>query len=219
MLTEIPYLELLFDLPLSRTELPAFRGAIHTLIPQECSCFHNHEGEGLHYAYPLIQYRLRKGKASIVGLGRGVEQLEVLLRTTAQTLCIGRREVPLELLSYQSAMVPIGVGNQLYTYRMEGWLPLNGRNYSLYQSMASLRDRIALLDAVLVGNLLSCFKGLGIVAAEEIVAYLTRLENIRTISSKKTQMMAFDVAFESNVLLPPHIGLGKSVSRGFGVLL
>ena len=85
--------------------------------------------------------------------------------------------------------------------------------------MASLRDRIALLDAVLVGNLLSCFKGLGIVAAEEIVAYLTRLENIRTISSKKTQMMAFDVAFESNVLLPPYIGLGKSVSRGFGVLL
>lgn len=219
MKVEVPYLELLFDIPLSRAELPAFRGAINTLIPRECSYFHNHEVEGLNYSYPLIQYQLNNGKACIIGLDNGVEQLTQLLQTTARTVQIGQREVPLELLSCRSSLESIGTDDKRHTYRIENWLPLNERNYAHYQAMPALRDRVALLDTILVGNLLSCFKGLDLVATEEIVAYLTRIDVMRAVSSKKTRLMAFDVTFESNVLLPPHLGLGKSVSRGFGRLM
>ena len=49
-----------------------------------------------------------------------------------------------------------------YHYKVHNWLPLNSNNYKEYQGMDSIVNKIQLLERVLVGNILSLLKGIGV---------------------------------------------------------
>lgn len=212
-------LTLRFDLRLSPEELTRFRGAIHRLLPQGDTLIHNHLEEGLRYAYPLVQYKVLGNKASIVAVNEGIPAIMPLLSTTATSISLGQRKVALELLECTPVVCPIAFFPQCRTYRLRQWLPLNEDNYALYQQTLSLAARISQLDHILVGHLLSFFKGVGLSVEEEIVAYITRLHTTpNPILFKGVRLLAFDVDFACNLSLPTGIGLGKGASRGFGVM-
>lgn len=212
-------LTLRFDLRLSPEELTRFRGAINRLLPQGDALLHNHLDEGLRYAYPLVQYKVLGSKASIVAVNEGITAITPLLSTTATSISLGQRKVALELLECTPAVCPIAFFPQCRTYRLRQWLPLNEGNYALYQQTPSLAERISQLDHILVGHLLSFFKGVDLSITHEIVAYITRLHTMpKPILFKGIRLLAIDLDFACNLSLPTGIGLGKGVSRGFGVM-
>ena len=79
-------------------------------------------------------------------------------------------------------------------------------------------ERIGLLEKILVGNLMSLFKGIGIHIDTDIKVSITDIKSQHTIRYKDVRLSAFDMEFKTNVQLPDYIGIGKSVSQGFGIV-
>ena len=97
------------------------------------------------------------------------------------------------------------------------WLGLNQTNHSRYRKTTDWKERKALLNRILTGNILSMCKGLGITVEEHLDLH-THLDTTRA-HYKGFDHHAFCGKFRVNFDLPDLFGLGKGVSHGFGVVL
>lgn len=61
-------------------------------------------------------------------------------------------------------------------------------------------------------------KGIGVHVDSEIKLVIHSLEEEKTIKNMKTEFNTFTARFSANIFLPDFIGLGKSVSKGFGIV-
>ena len=79
-------------------------------------------------------------------------------------------------------------------------------------------DRFRLLERILVGNCLSFAKSFRHNVTLRLQADCSKL---RPVSSrlKGITMQGFTGLFRVNFLFPDRVGIGKSVSRGFGTLV
>jgi len=84
--------------------------------------------------------------------------------------------------------------------------------------MDNMADRVAMLNRILVANIISLMKGMNIFVENQIEATIVDLIRHHIIIYKGVALMAFDIAFKSNVTLPLHLGLGKNTSVGCGVM-
>ncbi|MDI6782187.1 MAG: CRISPR-associated endonuclease Cas6 [bacterium] len=73
-----------------------------------------------------------------------------------------------------------------------------------------------MLDRTLIGNILSMSKGLEYVVTEQIRAEV----DVKPVSTtlKGVSMIGFMGTFSINFYIPDYLGIGKSVSRGFGTV-
>jgi len=111
-----------------------------------------------------------------------------------------------------------GCTEEILSYRFASpWLALSQENYARYIA-ASDEARRDLLRRILVGNILSASKGLGYVAKEHIRLDLGRMK-YEICMLKGTKVTGFRGEFTTCFAIPDHMGLGKSVSRGFGAIV
>ena len=73
------------------------------------------------------------------------------------------------------------------------------------------------MEKIFTGNILSVLKGLGIRIDFRIEARLKKLDPIQT-KVHGNEFEGFWAQVLTNVALPNYIGIGKSVSKGLGVL-
>lgn len=215
---KIKILKIEFEQEIGFHEIPAFRGAIIQAMESANVLFHNHEEDGFRYGYPLIQYKRIGGKATIVCIGDGTEVIGEFFSNCNFDIVLGNSPLHLEVSQVKAEQVSVQVWEDLFPYTLRKWLPLNQENYQDYKQLESLSDQCAFLERVLTGNILSFAGGLGIHFDQEVKVRITALENVRTYSYKGVKMQGFDVQFKSNASLPDYIGLGKSVSVGFGMV-
>lgn len=218
-LGKVPVLIIRFGNTLSQEEIPYFRGAIINAVGKDDSLlFHNHEGEKVRYAYPLIQYKRIGGKAAIVCVGGGTEEIGKFFAACAMEVQFGKRPVKLEVESVKADKTLVQVWDDMFTYRIHKWLPLNQEHYEVFQEKESLAEKYAFLESILTGNILSFGKGVGVTFDKQIVCKITEMLDQRLLTYKGVKMMSFDVEFKSNVSLPDFVGLGKGVSLGMGTV-
>lgn len=209
-----------FGNEIARHELPLFRGAIVDAVDDADVLFHNHlDDDKLRYSYPLIQYKRLNGKAAIVCVGEGTEAIGQLFSSCNFDVCLGERRLNLDVERIQPQKTLVQVWQDMFAYHLRSWLPLNQENYERYMNTESVAERYAMLERLLVGNILSFAKGVGVHFEEQVVCKITAVDEPRTIRFKNVKMMAFDVEFKSNVSLPNYIGIGKGVSLGHGVVV
>lgn len=213
-------LVVIFKNKISYREIPLFRGAIINAVGENVSeLFHNHNGEGFNYQYPMIQYKRIQGKAAIVCVDKGVEEIEAFFNAKNYCLNIGKnREEIFEIQSINPYRTLVQVWDEDFRYYLRDWLPLNSENHKRYFGTESLLERIRILEHILVGNILSACKGLGITIDEEICCCISTIEAPRKILYKGMSMMSFSCGFSTNISLPDYIGLGKGASKGHGVI-
>ena len=96
--------------------------------------------------------------------------------------------------------------------------PLNQNNYGVFSTLESLREKCTMLERLLIGNILSFAKGIGVYFDEEIKVSIVDIEKAEQYLFKNVKMLGFDVVFRTNVLLPRYVGVGKGVSLGFGMI-
>ena len=110
-----------------------------------------------------------------------------------------------------------GCTEEIHSYRFASpWLALSQENYPKYLN-ASGQDRADLLRRILVGNLLSASKGLGYVAKEHIRLEVGRMQD-EICLLKGTKVTGIRGEFTTSFAIPDFLGLGKSVSRGYGAV-
>lgn len=214
----INILTIQFANEISQHEVPLFRGAINSSLDNQSILFHNHDGDGLRYAYPLIQYKQINDKAAIVCVGQGTETINDLLRLGNSQLRLGEKVVDMRVQTIHIDQFQIDGNDKEYHYKLHNWLPLNSNNYKEYQGMDSMVNKIQLLERVLVGNILSLLKGIGVHVDFQIFLNITDITSQHIIYYKKVKLMAFDVEFKANITLPQYVGVGKNASVGFGIL-
>jgi hypothetical protein len=77
-------------------------------------------------------------------------------------------------------------------------------------------ERTSILKKVLTGNILSMAKGLGYWVDKPIETFI-KLRPVE-VNYKDKKMVGFKGGFMVNFVIPDHLGLGKSVARGFGTV-
>lgn len=216
---KIKYLTLKFNNKIAHHELPLLRGAINESLQDKSSVlFHNHEGDGFRYAYPLIQYKCINQQASLVCINEGTEAVGLLLMQGNFVCRLGENEVELEIDAVKAGQALLQIWDSAFAYHLRKWLPLNQDNYEEFQQLEGIAEKCSFLERILIGNILSMGKGLGVHFEKEITCKITQLSEPRLMKLKGIKMMAFDVEFKSNVSLPDYFGLGKGASLGFGMV-
>ncbi len=194
------------------------RGFFGNMFKDYSPLLHNHyQTGGLRYKYPLVQYKVLQGVPTLVALEEGAELLTSLF-LKVRTLDLGDVSYEIQNKNIQHFQSGVGFSNELHQYRFETmWMGLNQNNYQLYMKQAPV-EKEKFLNRILIGNLLSLFKGLDMrLLAHERVMVKVNLSEAKT-TFKDQKMLAFKGDFVANVQLPSFIGLGKAVSRGFGTI-
>lgn len=213
-------LTIIYDVEISDREIPLFRGAVLKSLGDKANVlYHNHTGEStFRYSYPLIQYKRLNGKAAIVCVEEGIELVGQLLSDLSGNIHIGERDISCEVLQVYPAKDTIRLTDTV-AYHLHQWLPLNAKNYKQYLETEELVERVKILERVLTGNILSFLKGVGIHLDEQLTIRITDILNQKVIYYKQVKLMAFDIKFKANILLPSYIGIGKNASVGNGVII
>jgi len=205
------------EIQLATRDSHKLRGYFGNLFKEQSPLLHNHleSGEQL-YQYPMVQYKVLQGVPTLVGLNKGAELL-IQLFLNIKNLVIDSKSYPVLQKNIESRQVTIGLSNDLHAYRFETlWMALNQQNYATYMQEDAAQQSHH-LKRVLIGNILSFYKAMDLRVPDTIMANL-QVSAQKETGFKNNTMLAFEATFVTNALLPSFIGLGKSVSRGFGTI-
>lgn len=216
---KIPTIVIQFNNEIEPQAIPFFRGAVIASLEKKDILFHNHDEDKLRYSYPLVQYKRIHKKAAVMGVGKGIEAISQLLSAGDFHYQIGNEKVDMQIQTVNAYDNEILLTeNADNRYRIQNWLPLNTDNYKQYQETDNMVDRIRILERVLIGNILSFLKGVGIHMEDQIVLSITNITSQHAVTYKNVKLMGFDIEFKTNITFPQYIGIGKNASVGCGVI-
>lgn len=206
------------QLPLHKLE--RLRKTVSAIGGEQDNLLHNHATrERVIYRYPLVQYKSIFGRLSILGIGEeGGRSLEQLM-TKEDFSAIFSHD---GMLSLEKENLTLLLSDRLqFRYRLLNWMPFNDDNLHKFRQTQALVARTALLESCLTGHLLKFCSAIGwLLPPRSLRVELNALHAVpgKTVHGNRFHEV-FDASFSANIQLPPHIGLGKAVSHGFGVVM
>jgi hypothetical protein len=214
---ELTEYRLRFTRPLSPPEAARLRGFFGNTYADEV-LLHHHQSDGqLLYEYPRVQFKVLARMAHLIGLAKGGAIVERLWREVDQAR-IGEEQLPVLEASLVRRRERLGEADALMAYRFRSpWLGLNQANHRRYESCTTDAERQELLARLLIGNCLALAKAFGHRVEARLTAEVGKLYPTPT-RLKGVPMLGFRGVFRVNFHLPAQIGIGKSVSRGFGTV-
>ncbi len=217
MLTTLTELKLLLGRQLLPHETPKLRGFFGREFADQILLHHHLPDGRLLYSYPRVQFKVIDRVALLVGIDEGSELLSKLWLQVDQTR-IGDEVLPVLETHLTNRRVTIGETDGMVDYLfLTPWLALNEANNRRYEQARSKSERVRILERVLVGNCLSFAKAFGYTVRERLNADCHELWEV-PCKLKGVVMRGFLGRFRVNFELPDHLGIGKSVSRGFGTV-
>lgn len=207
-------LTLTSDCPIEETA-SQLRGFFATKFTEYTLLHHHINADKLLYKYPLIQYKVIEGTPMLLGINEGVDVLKEIY-DQYDKIQLGDNVYHINERSIIVKNQEFGLSEQFHVYKfLTPWFALNQKNYRKYFEMTRDEQRL-LLHKILVGNLLSVSKSLNYTVPAKIkVDVKVRLQGSQL---KDVKLMGFTGIFQANFALPDFIGIGKSVSRGFGTI-
>jgi hypothetical protein len=183
----------------------------------EYALLHQHiDVDKLLYRYPRIQYKILDGAALVLGIEEGAEVLKEIY-DKYDTIQLGDNAYTIVERGLTLKEEEFGISPEIISYEfITPWIALSQDNYQRY--LESKREaRTELLRRTLIGNILSASKGLDYVVLDDIRLVIGRLRQSKC-EIKGTPFIGFLGGFMMNFTIPDYMGLGKSVSRGFGTV-
>lgn len=192
------------------------RGFIGNQFP-DYSLLHHHVEDGYLYTYPKVQYKIIEGTPLMIGIDEGAKVLKEI-SSDIKKLELGTsvyRVSSKQINEQEAEIIPQRV---MYNYRfLTPWFALNEKNYATFIEIKDFREKKLFLNNILVGNLLSMCKGLGIIVNTRLHVH-SRL-NEEKIEFKGIFFTGFIGEFTVNFRIPDFFGIGKNVSHGFGTVM
>jgi hypothetical protein len=208
------------NIPLRPHQIPWFRGGVAESAGLGLDIFHNHGAgtEGLFQRPALIQYRVAHGCACLWGMGEGAKAIERWWLDAPDALTFGGRTYPLQAAEVHRHNFQVQMAPDWKYYRLHDYLALNRDNYEYWLQNHRLIDRTQLLEKVLTGHLLGFCEAAGFqVPDRSLEAQVVDIHKRHKSRFHGVDLMAFELTYRTNLILPDAIALGKAVSHGFGV--
>ena len=177
---------------------------------------HHHDAGDFVYRYPLVQYKIIDKIPTVIGINEGSDLLKEIYHLSP-SIRLGEIDYRIVRKGIDVRQVPFGLDNIFHSYDfITPWLALNQENYQRFYRAKSAGERHDLLRRTLAGNLLSMSKPLGYQVPDRIRSEV----EVQPLKQrlKDVNVMAFAGRFHANFQIPDYLGIGKSVSRGFGAV-
>lgn len=179
---------------------------------------HNHNGIGFDYQSPRVRYIVIEQLARLLSFENGLDIVERIYKETP-CLKVGYTVYTVTGTELDDSIEDVGIfGRATYRYSsLTPWLALNEKNYPIFMKIDSLCKRKAFLSRILVGNFLSLSKNFNLEIRDKIIVTINNFTEV-DLKAGQIPMLGFKVSFETNYKLPIFIGVGKLVSKGFGIM-
>jgi len=196
------------DFKISPTKFRGFMAHLFSNISE----FHHHSEQSYHY--PLIQYKRINSKLAIIGIGKYADIVNQNI-PSIEHITTETQKIPVNNIQLTNSVFDLQYSLSKYRF-ISPWIALNKQNYEKYRTLSG-SERKKILEKVLVGNILSMYKGLGIFIQDKIeVSILKQIS--KPVTAHENRFIGFHPIFASNTKLPEFFGVGKSVSKGFGTI-
>ncbi|MEL6627179.1 MAG: CRISPR-associated endonuclease Cas6 [Bacteroidota bacterium] len=169
------------------------------------------------YRYPLIQYRIVDGRASIFGIGDGVVTLKKWLFALPEKISVRGREYDLVIHTLRERRQELKMSHQMMRYRLMDYIGLNQENYRRWAQETVYTERVKLLEKCLTGHLLGFASAWEYRLPERLEVSIQLIKRTKHVRAYKTEHLAFNLIYQTNLELPEWIGLGRGIARGYGV--
>ena len=209
---------LLNNVILRPSQIHKFRGFVGNTF-KEHDLIHNHDEKGNPiYRYPLIQFKLIDTTPAIIALTDRAVSIFSEIFMKLDKIIIEDTVISVVEKELKIEEVEFGYSNEIFMYEFfSPWIGLNQNNFIKY-SDAGREEKNEMLKRVMTGNILSMSKYLDCwLSKDQKIKIDHKLKNIK-VNLKGKSMTAFNGIFKTNFCLPDYMGIGKSVSRGFGTL-
>jgi hypothetical protein len=184
----------------------------------EHEVLHNHSDGGFHYRYPLVQYKILDGLPTIVTTGEGSDVIYSFFPKLNEVNIDGDI-LPVFERRFREYRLEYGDTEDRFRYEfLTPWFPLNQDNYDDYEALETFEAKEEELERILTGNILSQAKGLDYWIDNRLKVELDFYSLKRPVYHKGVKFHGFKGSFTVNFNLPDYLGLGKSVSHGFGTV-
>lgn len=208
------------DIKLRSSQIHKFRGFIGNLFKNH-DLIHNHDLSSgrLLYRYPLIQFKLINKAPAIIALTNQAINVFSEIFMKLDKIVIDGITIPIFEKNLKIEDVEFGYSAEIFMYEfVSPWIGLNQKNYQKYDEAITSEEKNEILKKALIGNILSMAKYLScwLEKDQKIKAELQVKET--TVNLKGKPMIGFTGIFKTNFLIPDYLGIGKSVSRGFGTV-
>ncbi|MEA1935504.1 MAG: CRISPR-associated endonuclease Cas6 [Thermodesulfobacteriota bacterium] len=211
---------LLKDIRLRPSQIHKFRGFIGNLF-RDYDLIHNHDvttGKPK-YRYPLIQFKLINDTPAVVAVtDRAVDIFsEIFLKM--DKIIIDGITIPVFEKDLQIEEVEFTYSSETFMYEfLTPWIGLNQKNYQKYINAKTNAEKNEILERTLIGNILSMSKYLDYWLGQNQKLHANLQVRKKTVNLKAKPMIGFIGIFKTNFIIPDYLGVGKSVSRGFGTV-
>ena len=195
----------------SKISATQLRGYLGYLFIQDTE-FHHHDDNS--YRYPLIQYKRIENELIVIGIN-DYSKLIVEKLSELKEIILPHTRVPVTSMEFTT--VTHQVTDDICQYKFQTpWIALNNKNYEKFKNVDTVFKK-KILEDILTGNLLSMLKGIGVRIDYHLYVQIQWYKEVPVIVHEHN-FSGFYARFVTNLSLPKHIGIGKSVSKGFGII-
>jgi hypothetical protein len=170
------------------------------------------------YRYPLIQFKLIDKTPAIIAITDKAVSIFSEIFMKLDKIIIEDTVIPVFEKDLKVEEVEFGYSDEIFMYEFASpWIGLNQKNFKKYNE-ADREEKNEMLKRVITGNILSMSKYLDCwLSKDQKIKIDIKLKEIK-VNLKGKSMTGFNGIFKTNFLIPDYLGIGKSVSRGFGAV-
>lgn len=206
------------NVDLKYAQIHKLRGYIGNLFKGH-DLIHNHNIETgkVIYRYPLIQFKLINNVPVIIAITDAAIKTFTEIFLKLEEVNIEGTIIPVyeKNLKIEEKEFGFSEGKTMYEF-ISPWIALNQKNYNNYKKAETREDKENILIKALIGNILSMSKNLDYWLDKEQKIEVELHVKPNTIRLKGENLIGFTGLFKTNFLIPDYMGIGKSISRGFG---
>ena len=177
---------------------------------------HKDSTPGYIHRYPVVQCKQIKGLLMVIGVGQGAYLLQEI-SGGKQGLGNGETTCAISGRDPEIRNEVFGISDKIHTYEfLTPWLALNQQNAKKFYDLKGKPERDAFMQKILTGHLGTLAKSIDY----DLPAPLSCESRVRFRRERihRENVMVFLGTFQTNLTIPDYLGIGQSVSAGFGTI-
>jgi len=177
---------------------------------------HKDSAPGFIHRYPVVQCKQVKNTLMVIGIGQGAYLLQEISEGNEEVRS-GGTSCTIYGRDPENRKEEYGISEIIRTYEfLTPWLALNQQNAKKFYDLKGKPERDAFMQKILSGHLGTLARSLDY----DLPAPLSCTSRVRFRRERidRENVMVFLGTFSTNLRIPDYLGIGQSVSQGFGTI-